>query len=810
MIKNYFKTAFRNLWRNKIFSLINIAGLALGIAVFLLITEYVAFEWSANRFHKNYASLYRVSSVDKNGSQDLYLPPGFAPLLKDKFTGIENCVRIANDLGSGVITVPGNATSALNVFSEDHITYTDGSFFTMFSFPLLYGSGTLTAPKTMAISENRALRYFGTANVVGRLLTVENQFGKTDYSIVNVFKDMPAASDIKGDLFLSLSTLENAANRNENDWADPNGFESGYAGIYVQVKKDADANVVASSITKFIHSIKPASKDDKVIFQPFSELHLAPSFHYPYQTFGSLLLVTVFTIVAVLILLIAWVNYINLSTAQALTRARETGVRKVLGATRSQLVAQYLTETLLLTVTAAIMGILMVQLLQPLYNSFTGKQLSLEVLNQGWFWAAGIALVIAGAFLSGGYVSLVLSSFKPIKTIRGKVEKMSGGFSLRKGLVVFQFTISIVFIIATIVLYKQLNFMRTEDLGMNIKQLLVIKGPTNSSEEQADRNIAFKNQLAQLPFVRKFSASNAVPGRGYNFQANDITGINPMKGDDRKSYQMLIADSHFFNTYDIHFKEGQEYSNEDADHGWMNSKKMVINEKAAAQLGFKNGEQVAGKKIMWGKELYEVSGVIKDYHHFSLRQTIEPAIYLPSVSFVYFTIQTSETDMKTKLKTLEKLCRQYFPGTPFEYFFADESYDKQYSEEKKLGNVFVAAALTAIFIACMGLFGLASFSAQQRVKEIGIRKVLGASVFSIVNLVSKDFIKLVCVAMLVATPVAWYMMHQWLLDFAYRVNITWWIFVMAGAIAVLIALVTIGTQAIKAAMANPVKSLRSE
>ena len=808
MIKNYFKTAFRSLWRNKAFSLINIAGLALGLAVFLLIFEYVAFEWGANRFNKNYNHLYRVSSVGKSGRQELFLPPGFGPLLEDKFTGIEKYVRIGGNLGGGAVSV--SVDGNIKTFREDEISYADGSLFNIFSFPLLSGTPNLYEPKTMALSASKAMQYFGTTNVTGKILTIDNQFGKTDYTIVNVFKDIPGQSDIKGDIFLSLKTLENSSNRNENDWADPNGFESGYANIYVQLKDGVNASAVASSITSYLHSIRPESKDEEVFFQPFSELHLAPSFNYPYQTFGSLLLVVVFTIVAVLILLIAWVNYINLSTAQALTRAKDVGVRKVLGATRSQLVMQYLTETLLLTICAVWVGFLLVQLLQRLYNSFTGRHLSLSVLNQGWFWLAGIALILIGSVLAGTYVAFVLSSFQPVKTIRGKIQKMNGGLSLRKSLVVFQFTISIVFIIATIVLYKQLKFMQTENLGMNVKQRLVIKGPTNSSEEQAERNIAFKNQLAQLPFITKFAASNGVPGKGYNFQADGITSLNPMKGDNHKSYQMLITDSRFFDTYDIKFKEGHSYTNEEANKGWMNSKKLVLNEKAAAQLGFKNGKAVAGKKILWGKEQYEVAGVIKDYHHSSLRQAIEPVIYLPSVSFVYFTIQTDAVNMQSKIKTLEKLCRQYFPGNPFEYFFADESYDKQYVQEEKLGNVFVAAALTAVLIACMGLFGLASFSAQQRVKEIGIRKVLGASVVSIVNLMSGDFIKLVCISIVIASPVAWFIMQKWLMDFAYRVNISWWVFVLAGGLAVLIALVTVSLHAVKAAVSNPVESLRAE
>ncbi|CAN5484142.1 ABC transporter permease [soil metagenome] len=813
MIKNYFLVAYRNLARNKVFTAINILGLAVGIAVFLLIFEYVAYEWGANRFNKNFDNLYRASVTYKEGNSDYYLPAGFAPIIKQRFSGIESCVRVADGIGSGVISITDDVSKnagPVKTFSENDISYVDGDFLSMFSFPLVTGTPSLQQPKTMALSEKLAIKYFGNTNVVGKVITVSNQFGNTPYTITAVLKSLKDQSDIKTSVLLSLKTLESKANRGDNDWADPNGIESGFTNIYLQLKPGIKGAFIASEVTKFVRSINPSSKTDRVIFQPFSELHLAPSINYPLQTFGSLLMVLVFTAVALLILLIALINYINLSTAQALKRAREVGVRKVLGASRSQLMLQYLTETILLTLTATAIGLLIVQLLQPVFNSFSGRILSLQVLNNGGFWLAGALLILSGSLLSGAYVAFVLSSFQPIKTIRGKVENMVGGFSLRKSLVVFQFTISIVFIISTIILYRQLQYMRTENLGMNIKQLLVLKGPTVSSEAQAQKNLAFKNQLAELPFVKKFAASNNVPGQGYNFSGNGFTSLVPQPGDDRKSYSMLIVDEKFFNTYDIKFVEGKTFTEEEALSAWMNSKKVIINKKAAAQLGFNKEEPIAGQKILWGGTQYEVAGVIQDYHHLSLRETIVPSIYLPSVCFGYFTIQTDANDMKSKLNTLKTLYQQAFPGNPFEYFFEDEKYDAQYITEQKLGNVFIASALVAIFIACLGLFGLTSFAAQQRIKEIGIRKVLGASISDITTLLSKDFMKLVIVSIIIASPLAWWAMHKWLQDFAYRTEISWWMFALAGGIAVVIALATVGFQAVKAAVTNPVDNLRTE
>lgn len=809
MIRNYFTVAIRNLWRNKTFTAINITGLAVGLAVFLLIFEYIGFEWGANRFHQNYDRLYRMTAVNKAGDQNYNFAPGLAPAIEQRIPSVEAFVRVTDELGSGVLSPVGEKSDA-NIFREENIRYTDGNFFSVFSFPLINGRPSLDQPKTMAVSENTAMKLFGSTAVTGKQVKVSNQFGNTDYTISAVFKNPPEQSDLKPEVLLSFNTLASAANRNENDWADPATLENGFVSCYVLLKKDAKPAETATGITGLIHSLQPDEKDQTASLQPFSALHLAPDFSYPFQTFGSLKLVAMLLAVALLIVLIAWVNYINLSTVQALKRAKETGVRKVLGASRGQLSLQYLSETFLLTLLSIGLAIVIVQLTQGLFNQFTGKQLSLGVLNQGWFWAIAVISVITGALLAGGYVAFVLSSFKPAVAIKGNTRMKANGFSLRKGLVVFQFSISIIFIIATIVLYQQLQYMKTGDLGMKLDQLLVIKGPTVSSEAQAERNTAFKDQLAGLSFVKKYAGSNNVPGKGYNFSASHITRLNPATGDDKKSYSMFISDEKYFDTYDISFVQGKAFTAQEAMKAWMNSKKVLINEKAAAQLGFAKNEQIAGQKIIWAGSEYEIGGVVKDYHHLSLHQPIDPVVFLPSTSFVYFTIKTGSENMQQKIAQLNTLYKEYFPGNPFEYFFADDTFDRQYASEQQLGNVFIAAAVIAVVIACMGLFGLAAFAAQQRTREIGIRKVLGASVGNITALLSGDFVKLVLISICIASPIAWWALNKWLQDFAYRVSIGWWVFGLAAAIALVIAVITVSTQAIKAAVINPVKSLRSE
>ena len=810
MLKNYFTVALRNLVRNKTFTVINIAGLAAGMAVFILIFEFVAFEWSNNRFHKNFSSLYRMGATDKTGAHDYFIAPGFAPLIQQRVPGVAAIVRVAEDLGNGIISFTDEKTGQLKAISEENITYADSNFLQVFSFPLVAGNASLQSPGALALSETMAKKIFGKVSVVGKTIRLSNQFGNIDFTITAVFKDIPQASDIKPNILLSLNALQGAAGRNGNDWADPATLDNHFTNCYLVLNKNVRAASTADQINKLLHAVQPASAGSSTVLQPFSELHLAPGFSYPYQTFGSLKLVAMLLAVALLILIIAWVNYINLSTVQALKRAKETGVRKVMGASRGQLTLQYLTETFLITALSVGLSFVLVQMLQQLFNSFTGKSLSLQVLNHGWFWAATVLFIVLGTLLSGGYVAFVLSSFKPVTAIRGKVVSNSGGISLRKGLVVFQFTISIVFIISTIILYRQLQYMQTTDLGLNLKQLLVIKGPAIEMANRKEQSVAFKNELAKLSFVKKLTASNDIPGRGYNYSADGITKLNPQKNDDKKSYRIFIADEKFFDTYDIKFAQGNAFSASDANLGGAKSGKVIINEKAAAELGFAKTAAIAGQKINWQGRQYEIAGVVKDYHHLSLQNAIEPIVFAPSVSSYFYTIQTGADNLPQKLRTLNALYLKYFSGNPFEYFFADETYNKQYASEQQLGNVFIAAALVAIAIACLGLFGLAAFTAQQRTKEIGIRKVLGASVTNITGLLSFDFIKLVLIAIVLATPLTWWAGNKWLQDFPYRTHITWWMFAAGGVLAIVIAFATVSLQAIKAAVANPVKSLRTE
>ena len=812
MFITHLKIARRNLWRNKTFVTINMAGLAIGIALFIFIIEYVTFEWSANRFHKNYTRLYRTMVVSQEDRSTYHLPPGFAPVIQQNFansTGIRAYVRTAEDIGNGVVSVTDNANRE-KAFLEDKVMYVDGNFLDLFTFPLVAGTPSLNEPNTVAISETTARRYFDNDNAVGKIIKLSNQFGTTPYTVTAVFNDMPGESDIKSNILLSFKTLENPANRNGNDWADPRSIKAGFSIVYLLIADHSPVDQIADQITKFVHKVKPQSTD-RMAFQPMSELHLAPSFNYIHQTFGSLKLVVALLSIAVLILLIAWVNYINLSTAQALNRAKEVGVRKVLGAQRHELVVQYLTETFLLTILSTLVAILLVLALQGVYNGFTGKSLSILVLNRGWFWLLGVVLIFISSILSGGYVALVLTGFSPIAMRRNKFNQSGRGLTLLKGLVVFQFMASIIFIIATIVLYRQLSYMQTQDLGINLEQRLIITGPSNQIDTSNTSAATFKNELSQLPFVKSVASSDNTPGMGYNLSNNRIYRLGAdLSTMEEKTYYLLKIDDNYFGTYEIPLVAGKNFTPQMVQSGWENDGKVIVNEKAVKQLGFTSAENAISQKIKWQDKDLEIIGVVKDYHHLSLRQLIEPTIFLPSDIDNYFTLKLNAADISGKISSIKTLYESVFPGNPFDYFFLDQMYDNQYKEEQRLGRFFIVSALIAVFIACMGLYGLTTFTAKQRKKEIGIRKVLGANTNNIVQLLAKDFMKLVMIAIVISCPIAWWLMHRWLENFAYRISISWWMFVVAGVTALLIALITISMQAVKAAWIDPVKSIRTE
>ena len=802
----------RNIQRNGTFTIINVLGLSLGMTAFVLIAQYVSFEKSYNGFHENLPKLYRVLNEKVGGEIEPYTAPGFAAMASSQITGIDQYCRLAegSNLGTGIVS-PENAKDVQS-FRETKFTYADGNFFEVFSFPILDGSGkSLQEPNTVALSKTTSVRYFGDGSPIGKTITLNNQFGKTVYTVAAVFQDMPDFSDLQYDLVFSMQTLANKANLNGNEmWASLDGTGSQWLFTYLMIKGGADAAQISDSYTSLMQKV---NQDDRTraILQSVASMHLGRSMDENLPTFGSLKFVYLLSGVALLILIIAWFNYVNLSTAGALKRAKEVGIRKVTGATKAQLIRQFLTESAVLNVLAFLIAITLITALQNPYSMIVNKEMSLTIMFQSNFWILTIGLLLIGTLASGAYTAFVLASFNPAKVLKGVFSKSATGILVRKSLVVFQFSISLVLISATLVLYQQWQYMQDKDLGMDASQLLVIRGAEVGKDDSfKDRSTEFENSIRNASFVQKFSRSGNVPTEGFNFSTSGITKQGATPYEVELNYEMLTIDQQYFDTYGITLLAGSNFTIEMCSKKWNDMEYVILNERASTQLGFEVPQQAVGQKIQWGERAFEVRGVVKDYHHLAVQNAIGPIVFLPSASGGYYSLKLGNDNFSDQLAALEGYYRKSFPGNPFEYQFLDQTFEVKYNTEKQYSIIFTIASCLAILIGCLGLFGLATYSVEQRSKEIGIRKVLGSSVPQIITLLSKDFIALVAIAFAISIPISWWAIEQWLNSFVYRVELAWWIYGVAGMLTLVIAWLTVGTQAFKGAVSNPVNSLRSE
>ena len=809
MLQNFFKISFRNIFRNKVYATINILGLAMGIAAFLLLMQYIGLEKSVNRFHKDLSNKYRILNEAKDGATWGEVEPGWAKQAARRFPEIKEFCRFEDGVAAGIVALKGNKERS---YREAKIGYAEANFFTFFNFPLISGNGiSFSQPNVTFISEAAAKRYFGDKDPMGQVLTLHNQFGSTPYTVKGVFKNIGDNSDIRFEMVFSLETLKNLGNLNDNSWANLDNLESQFIHTFFRLNPGTDVAKLENKLTALRNELKEDKDGVRFRLQALADVHLGRSLNETFNTTGNLKYVYMLGVIALLILLIGWFNYINLSTANSFRRANEVGVRKVIGATRNNLITQFMTESLLVNVLALLVAVVLITLIQPLFNNLVGKTLNFDTLFDSSVWIYAIGLLLIGSILSGAYTAFSLSRFKPVQTLKGKISKTSKGVFLRKSLVVTQFAISIALIIATIMIHAQLDFMQNKKLGVNTSQLLVIRGPEIGKDSSySNRRSAFWNTLSQQSFVKSYCVTGSIPGTGYNFRTSGFTQPASTKGDELKSYAFAIINEMYLNTYEIELAAGRNFTKAECLVDWNDNSKVMMNETAIRQLGFENPGDALRTKVQWDERALEVVGIVKDYHHTSLQKAIDPIIFYPQNNNNYFSIRLTTDKVQDKVATLEKLFKSNFPDNPFEYFFADENYNKSYENEKQYAAIFSTAAIWAIFIACLGLFGLATFTVESRVKEIGVRKVLGASVQSIVSLLSRDFLVLVFIAFLVASPLAWYGMHTWLKDFAYKVPIGAWAFLLAGGIALCIAVITVSFQAIKAAIANPVESLRTE
>ncbi|MEX8548728.1 MAG: ABC transporter permease [Mucilaginibacter sp.] len=810
MIKNHFKIAFRNLWKSKGYSAINIFGLAIGLAICLLITLFVIDELSYDRYNKKADRIYRVNTyIHLNGSdfkQRVTPAPMAAALVKD-YPQIEQAVRLGAD--DDMLVTKGEETVVEpNSFSADQ------NLFDVFTLPMIAGDPktALTQPKTMVISAAIAKKYFNTMDVIGKTLKVDNT---TFYKITGVFKDMPAASHLHFKFIKSLVGNEFA---NNAVWLN-NSFVT-----YLLVRpgtsqqsvdnylKEAAKKYAEPQVQTLFHSSFSdlAKKGDFLRYQtiPLTRIHLFSDLTNETEPSGNIQYVYIFIVIAVFILLLACVNFMNLSTARSAGRSKEVGVRKVLGSDKSTLIAQFLTESVLTSLLAMVIALFIAMLFLPYFNQLAGKETGLSLFSSVWTLPALLLITVFIGILAGLYPAFFLSAFQPIAVLKGKMSTGFKGSWLRNTLVVFQFSTAIILIIGTLVIYNQLNYIRNKNLGYNRDQVLVLKNAYSLGNYAQ----TFKNEVLQIPGVTSGARASALPTSSeQNFNQNAFSKDASMSAAESVTLADWSVDADYISSLGMQIAAGRNFSAQMP----TDSNALIINETAARLLGFKNPVQ---QKLYDANQdnttnARQIIGVVKDFNTGSLRNKTLPIVLRLSKYADKFIFRIKSNNMPQVIAQIETKYHgvvKEMQSQPFIYSFMDEDFDHLYQSEQRTGKLFISFAFFAILIACLGLFGLITYAAEQRTKEIGIRKVLGATVTNVTALLSKDFIKLVFIAILIAAPIAWFAMNKWLQSFAYRTNISWWVFAIAAAIALFIALATVSFQAVKAALANPVKSLRSE
>jgi putative ABC transport system permease protein len=817
MLKNYLKVAFRNLWKYKGFSAINIAGLAIGMAACLLILQYVSFKLSYDQFNKNAKDIYRVvNDRYQNGKliqHGTITYSGVGKALNDDYEEVIQNTRVRP---SGEMIITYNDKK----LAEDSILFVENSFFPMFSYPLIAGDtrSVLKDPYAVILSEKLARKIFDYRGndfnqFIGKALTIQTD--SMPYKIQGICKNVPENSHLQFHLLISYQTIISSG------WAEADyNFTQSDFWHYVQLKPGDDYKTLNAKLAAFsqkhFQGNKISGSDEKFYLQPLAKAHLYSDFEYEIGTTGSSTVVWGLLIIALFIITIAWVNYINLSTARSVERAREVGIRKVVGGVKKQLITQFLTESVIVNLIGIVLAFLLVFLVQKGFNNLLQNSLSLSYLLtkglSGYSILIGLILIIlTGIFVSGFYPAFVLSSFKPISVLKGKLSSSKKGIIFRKALVIGQFSITIALIIGSVVVLRQLRFMSNKELGFNMDQMLIINPPTLTNWDSTfiSKINSFKEEIKQLSRVKGAATSWNVPGgdigRSFNVRQADSATTNKF------TMRHTGVDYDFINVYGIKLLAGRNFTIADHSVDWNKLHNTLINKSAAKLLGFASPEAAIGKSIISGEKKWDVIGVVDDYHQKSLRYPLEPIRFMPAYSpYSTISVQINAADMSKAISAIKQKYESFFPGNVFDYSFLDENFNRQYKNEQLFSKAFGIFAALAIFVACLGLFGLAMFSTIQRTKEIGVRKVLGASVSNILVLISKDFLKLVVIASFIAFPLAWWVMNKWLQDFSYRITINWWIFLIAGAAALLVALITVSFQAIKAAIANPVKSLRTE
>jgi len=808
MIKNYFKIAFRSLWRNKGFSLINILGLAIGLATCLIIMLFVNNELSYDRYNKKADRMFRVyfqGDVQGEKLKESTVMPPLAQTLKADFPEVEESTRI-RDYGTPKL-VYGNKS-----FKEDAFAFVDSNFFQVFTLPLLQGDArtALIEPNTIVITKAVARKYFGNTTAMGKVISFKNGTNEA-FKVTGIIEEVPLNSNFHFEIFASMTSLPESK---EPTWMRSNFY------TYLVLPEKYDYKKLEAKLPSVVEKyIGPQmlqamgmtyeqfrEKGNSLSFhlQPITDIHLHSDFTNDLSPSGNIQYVYIFAAIALFMLLIACINFMNLSTAAASKRAREVGIRKVMGSGKPELIQQFLLETMVITTIALLLALVLMYLALPVFNYLADQNLSLRISEHPFLIPVLLILILVVGIIAGSYPAFYLSSFQPAKVLKSKSNGVKSSMVFRSGLVVFQFFISIFLIVGTLVVYNQLYFIQHKKLGYDKEQVLILQNTWMLDKNQD----VFKQLVKNNPHVVSVSGSGYLPaGPSYNNNFFVSPGENSTQLIKTLRYDV---DENYIPTLGIKLLEGRNFSKEFS----TDSNSVILNEAAASAFGWKQG--VIGKTISrtdneGKKKIYSVIGLIRDFHFKSLHERISPLVmvYTPQFGTLIAKLQPG-TDISGLTTLLNKRWNELGAEEPLSYSFLDERYNNTYKSEQKMGLILGIFAGLTIFVACLGLFGLAKFTATQRTKEIGIRKVLGASVAQVTGMLSKEFLILVLISCVLAFPVAWWAMNKWLQDFAYRITVSWWIFALAAVVIILIALITVSFQAVKAAIANPVKSLRTE
>ncbi len=804
MIRNHLKIAWRNITRHKAYAALNILGLAIGIAGCLLIFQYVAFELSYEQYQEKKDRVYRVQQdrFDNGKLSTQWAAGTFAAgsSFKKNLPEVEDFVKVMKN--GKVVTEYNN-----NIFQLDEVFFASSSFFNIFTFPLLSGDAktALAKPGQLALSESAARKIFGTTDVLGRGMKLNRN---SDYIISAVYEDAPVNTQLRPDMLLSYKSLQKiwgTENDQDGSWTSDGCL------TYLLLAKRTDPAKLEQKFIPVVNKeagefMKQYNAGVTYHLQPLTDIHLYSHYMMEPGPTGDGKTTYLLLSIAFVIIVIAWVNYINLATARAITRAREVGVRKAIGSQRRQLVAQFMTESALLNGLALVLALLIVLVSIPGFNALAGRQLSFSLFLQPSFILSVLVLFIVGVFFSGLYPAFVLSGFKPIQVLKGKIGSTRQSAILRKSLVVLQFSASLLLLIGTVIVYKQIRFMRNQSLGINIDQTLVVRPPIVGLDSTfLQKMTAFKQELLTQTSMKSVAVSTSVPGEDIGWNAGGIK-LTGAPESEQKQYRVIGADYDYIKTYGMKMIAGRAFSK---DFG-SDKRSVIFNRKGIELLGFTNPAEALGKKIDFWGEVYTIEGVTENFHQQSLREDYQPVILrlIPDVSG-YLSIKVHAAQLPQAIKQAQASYNSFFPGNTFEYFLLDDHFDEQYKADERFGKVFALFAGLAILVACMGLFGLASFMVLQRTREIGIRKVLGASVSSILGLLSREYAGLFLVAFLIAAPLAWFTTHNWLQNYAFRIGMNWTFFVIPFIALILVAICTVSIQSVRAALANPVRSLRT-